>query len=177
MRKTMIGITVCLVRSEDGCFYGYWGGVLARYDEDTLEREVLYEAGSEQHGDLFCLYGDYVYFLEVPHISPFGKKILLYRVKKDGTDLTLLDENVDAAGEFFDGGYPSYLGMDIYEDILYLESEKTVTCYQLDAAGGAEQVDIADTLYGMLPDGYYAALQQTAGNGRKLHCMREVQKG
>ena len=146
-----------LVQSEDGCFYGYWGGVLARYDEDTPEREVLYEAGSEQHGDLFCLYGDYVYFLEVPDITPFGKKILLYRVRKDGTELTLLDENVDAAGEFFDGSCPSYLGMDIYEDILYLVGKKTVTCYRLDAAGGAERVDIGDTLYGMLPDGYYAA--------------------
>ena len=149
-----------LVQSEDGYFYGYWGGMLARYDVETLERTVLYEAGSEQRGGLFCLCGDYVYFLEVPDISPFGKKILLYRVKKDGTDLTLLDENVPAAGEFFDGEYPSYLGMDIYEDILYLMSGKTVTCYRLDAAGGVELTDIADTLYGTLssiPQGYYAS--------------------
>ncbi len=147
-----------LVQSEDGYFYGYWGGVLARYDVDTLERQVLYEAGSEQRGNLFCLYGDYVYFLEVPDISPFGKKILLYRVKKDGTDLTLLDENVDDAGELYDRyEYQSYLGMDIYEDILYLVREKIVTCYRLDVTGGAERADIADTLYGVLPDGYYAA--------------------
>ncbi len=149
-----------LVQTEDGYFYGYWGGMLARYDVDTLERTVLYEAGSEQQGDLFCLYGDYVYFLEVPDITPFGKKILLYRVKKDGTDLTLLDEKVDAPGEFFDGEYPSYWAMDIYEDILYLVRGKTVTCYRLDAAGGAKQADIDDTLYGVLtslPYGYYAA--------------------
>lgn len=147
-----------LVQSEDGYIYGYWGGVLARYDVDTLEREVLYEAGSEQQGNLFCLYGDYVYFLEVPDISPFGKKILLYRVRKDGTDLTLLDENVDDAGEVYDRyEYQSYLGMDIYEDILYLVREKIVTCYRLDVTGGAERTDITDTLYGMLPEGYYAA--------------------
>ncbi len=150
-----------LVQSEDGYFYGYWGGTLARYDVDTLERTVLYEAASEQRGGLFCIYGDYVYFLKVPDISPFGKKILLYRVKKDGTDLTLLDENVPDAGELYDGyEYESYLGMDIYEDILYLMSGKTVTCYRLDAAGGVELTDIADTLYGTLssiPQGYYAS--------------------
>ncbi|MDE5803387.1 MAG: RsiV family protein [Lachnospiraceae bacterium] len=150
-----------LVQSEDGYFYGYWGGTLARYDVDTLERTVLYEAGSEQRGGLFCIYGDYVYFLEVPEISPFGKKILLYRVKKDGTDLTLLDENVPDAGELYDGyEYESYLGMDIYEDILYLMSGKTVTCYRLDDAGGVELTDITDTLYGTItsiPQGYYAS--------------------
>lgn len=149
-----------LVQTEDGYFYGYWGGVLARYDVDTLERTVLYEAASRQRGEWFCLYGDWVYFLKVPDVSPFGKKILLYRVRKDGTDLTLLDENVDAAGEFFDVSCPSYLDMDIYEDILYLVSAETVTCYRLDAAGDAEQVDITDTLYGIpsaQPDDYYAA--------------------
>ncbi|MDE6063425.1 MAG: hypothetical protein K2G20_02410, partial [Lachnospiraceae bacterium] len=149
-----------LVQSEDGYFYGYWGGTLARYDVETLERTVLYGAGSEQRGELFCLYGDYVYFLEVPDISPFGKKVLLYRVKKDGTDLTLLDENVPDAGELYDGyEYRSYLGMDIYEDILYLVGGKNVTCYRLDAAGGVELADMNDTLYGMLssiPRGYYA---------------------
>lgn len=62
-----------LVQTEDGYFYGYWGGVLARYDVDTLERTVLYEAGSEQQGDLFCLYGDYVYFWRCP-ISPLSEK-------------------------------------------------------------------------------------------------------
>ncbi|MBD5480296.1 MAG: DUF3298 domain-containing protein [Lachnospiraceae bacterium] len=150
-----------LVQSDDKYFYGYWGGTLARYDVDTLERTVLYEAASEQRGGWFCLYGDYVYFLEVPEISPFGKKILLYRVKKDGTDLVLLDENVPNAGELYDGyEYESYLGMDIYEDILYLVRGKAVTCYRLDAAGGVELTDITDTLYGTLtsiPEGYYAS--------------------
>lgn len=150
-----------LVQSEDGYFYGYWGGALARYDVDTLERTVLYEAASEQRGGLFCIYGDYVYFLKVPDISPFGKKILLYRVKKDGTDLTLLDENVPDIGELYDEyEYESYLGMDIYEDILYLVRGKTVTCYRLDDAGGVELTDIAETLYGTItsvPQGYSAS--------------------
>ena len=46
-----------LVQSDDKYFYGYWGGTLARYDVDTLERTVLYEAASEQRGGWFCLYG------------------------------------------------------------------------------------------------------------------------
>ena len=36
------------MQTEEGYFYGYWGGVLARYDADTLERTVLYEAAFEQ---------------------------------------------------------------------------------------------------------------------------------
>lgn len=148
-----------LVQTEDGYFYGYWGGVLARYDADTLERTVLYEAASEQRGEWFCLYGDWVYFLEVPDISPYGKKILLYRVRKDGTELTLLDENVPDAGQLYDGyEYQSYLTMDIYENALYLVRGDTVTCYQLNGAGEAEPADsITDTLHGMptsVPYGY-----------------------
>lgn len=139
-----------LVQTEEGYFYGYWGGVLARYDADTLERTVLYEAAFEQTGEWFCIYGDFIYFLEVPCISPYGKKILLYRVRKDGTELTLLDENVPDAGQLYDEyEYRSYWDMDIYEDILYLMRGNTVTCYRLDAAGGVELTDITGTLFGM----------------------------
>ena len=145
------------LQEEDGYFYSYWGGVLARYDADTLEREVLYEAASEQDGRLFCMDGAYIYFLEIPDISPYGKKSILYRVKKDGTGLTVLDENVPDAG-MYDGGssYRQYTAMDIEKDILYLMHDEFVTCYRIKPEGGVEWIDMADTLYGMVPAGFRA---------------------
>ena len=55
---------------------------------------LAYMASWVRYGSPPRIYGDFIYFLEVPCISPYGKKILLYRVRKDGTELTLLDENV-----------------------------------------------------------------------------------
>lgn len=150
-----------LLQEENGYIYGYWGGVLARYDMDTLEREVLYEALSEQDGRLFCMDGEYIYFLEVPDISPYGKKSILYRVKKDGTELTVLDENVPDAGTYYDDEhepnyYKEYEAMDIEKDILYLIRDDMAVCYRIKPEGDVEQIDMADTLYGMIPEGYHA---------------------
>lgn len=144
-----------LLQEEDGYLYSYWGGVLARYDADALEREVLYEAASEQDGRLFCMDGAYIYFLEIPDISPYGKKSILYRVKKDGTGLTVLDENVPDMG-MYDGGssYRQYTAMDIEKDILFLMHDELVTCYRIKPEGGVEQIDREDTLYGMVPAGF-----------------------
>lgn len=148
-----------LLQEENGYIYGYWGGVLARYDADTLEREVLYEAASEQDGRLFCMDGEYIYFLEVPDISPYGKKNILYRVKKDGTELTALDENVPDAGTYYEDHRPNYYkkytAMDIEKDILYLIHDDTAACYRIKPEGGVEQIDVADTLYGMIPEGFH----------------------
>lgn len=144
-----------LLQEEDGYLYSYWGGVLARYDADTLEREVLYEAASEQDGRLFCMDGAYIYFLEIPDISPYGKKSILYRIKKDGTGLVVLDENVPDMG-MYDGGssYRQYTAMDIEKDILYLLHDELVTCYRIKPEGGVEQIDREETLYGMVPAGF-----------------------
>lgn len=149
-----------LLQEEDGYIYGYWGGVLARYNVDTLEREVLYEALSEQDGRLFCMDGEYIYFLEVPDISPYGKKSILYRVKKDGTELTVLDENVPDAGTYYEDDrepnyYKEYEAMDIEKDILYLIHDDMAVCYRIKPDGCVEQIDMADTLYGMIPEGYH----------------------
>ena len=148
-----------LLQEDDGYIYGYWGGVLARYDADTLEREVLYEALSEQDGRLFCMDGEYIYFLEVPDISPYGKKSILYRVKKDGTELTVLDENVPDAGTRYEDRVPKYYreytAMDIEKDILYLIHDDTAACYRIKTEGGVELIDVEDTLYGMIPEGFH----------------------
>lgn len=133
------------------------GGVLARYDADTLEREVLFEAASEQNGRLFCMDESYIYFLEIPDISPYGKKSILYRVKKDGTGLTALDENVPDTGMYAGGSsYRQYTAMDIEKDILYLMHDEAVVCYRIKPDGGVERIDMADTLYGMVPEGFRA---------------------
>ncbi len=146
-----------LLQEEDGYLYGYWGGVLARYDADTLEREVLFEAASEQNGRLFCMDESYIYFLEIPDISPYGKKSILYRVKKDGTGLTALDENVPDTGMYAGGSsYRQYTAMDIEKDILYLMHDEAVVCYRIKPDGGVERIDMADTLYGMVPEGFRA---------------------
>ncbi|MDE7284878.1 MAG: DUF3298 domain-containing protein [Lachnospiraceae bacterium] len=149
-----------LLQEENGYIYGYWGGVLARYDADTLERDVLFEAASEQDGRLFCMDGEYIYFLEVPVISPYGKKSILYRVKKDGTELTVLDENVPDAGTYYEDDYePTYYkeyeAMDIEKDILYLIHDDMAVCYRIKPDGGVELIDMEDSLYGMIPEGFH----------------------
>lgn len=149
-----------LLQEENGYIYGYWGGVLARYDADTLEREVLYEAASEQDGRLFCMDGEYIYFLEVPVISPYGKKNILYRVKKNGTELRVLDENVPDAGTYYEDDheptyYKEYEAMDIEKDILYLIHGDMAVCYRIKPEGGVELIDMEDSLYGMIPEGFH----------------------
>lgn len=149
-----------LLQEENGYIYGYWGGVLARYDADTLEREVLYEAASEQDGRLFCMDGEYIYFLEVPVISPYGKKNILYRVKKNGTELRVLDENVPDAGTYYEDDheptyYKEYEAMDIEKDILYLIHDDMAVCYRIKPEGGVELIDMEDSLYGMIPEGFH----------------------
>ncbi len=90
--------------------------------------------------------------MEVPGISPYGKKILLYRVRKDGTELTLLDENVPDAGQLYDGyEYQSYLTMDICENVLYLVRGDKITCHRLNGAGEVEPADITTDLPYRIP--------------------------
>lgn len=149
-----------LLQEENGYIYGYWGGVLARYDADTLERDVLFEAASEQDGRLFCMDGEYIYFLEVPVISPYGKKNILYRVKKNGTELRVLDENVPDAGTYYEDDhepiyYKEYEAMDIEKDILYLIHDDMAVCYRIKPDGGVELIDMEDSLYGMIPEGFH----------------------
>ena len=74
----------------DGYLYGYWSNRLCRYDLETLEETVLYEAASPQNGD-FCIWGDYIYFMEVPNVNAVEKLYgYLYRVKCDGSEEAVL---------------------------------------------------------------------------------------
>lgn len=142
----------------DGYLYGYWGGRLCRYDMDTLEETVLYEAVSNQAGS-FCIHEGYVYFLERSYVSSLsGEDTRLYRIKCDGTELTLLAEQIPNAGG--DYGYQWYSDdyqIDIYDDIVYLLCGSGENLYfRILENGSVMQVSEAETLYGMLPEGYSA---------------------
>ena len=138
----------------DGYLYAYWGSRLCRYDVETLEETVLYEATSVQNGD-FCVHEGYVYFL-VRHDVTFldGPVTMLYRVGCDGTGLTKLQE-LQTEKEY---------SLDVYGDILYLffkcynRSEKD-NIYLRIREDGVEQVLERETLYGMLPEGFDAEQQ------------------
>ena len=138
----------------DGFLYAYWGNRLCRYNLETLEETVLYEALSAQTGD-FCIYEGYVYFLVRRDVTFLdGPITMLYRVSCDGTELTKLQE-------FRIGnGYR----LDAYDDILYLlleypnyDDEKNI--YLRIGDDGVEQIPERETLYGILPEGYEADRQ------------------
>lgn len=138
----------------DGFLYAYWGSRLCRYDIETLEETVLYEAASAQTGD-FCVHEGYVYFLVRPDVTFLdGPLTMLYRVKCDGTGLTKLQELQIGKG----------YGLDVYGDILYLllryrNSDEEGNIYLRIRDDGVEQVPKSETLYGMLPEGFDAEQQ------------------
>lgn len=146
-----------LLRYADGWFYGYLGGKLIRIEEGTMEVSVLYEAKSTQSGN-FCFYGDDIYFMDIPETSfRGGIRGRLCRIGRDGSNFTVLMENVRL------GEYPEY-GADprnkeriaVYEDILYVMWEENAACFRLLADGNVEEVALSETLYKFLPSGYTA---------------------
>lgn len=143
----------------DGYLYGYWNNRLCRIDLDTLEETVLYEALSPQHGD-FCIWGDYIYFMVVPHVSVVGKiHGNLYRVKCDGSEEAVCLASVRMPRQGGGGQYYGHYILDTYEDILYLIEEyddEENLYFRLDKDGGIARVSADKTLYGQLPAGYSA---------------------
>ncbi|WP_276948688.1 DUF3298 domain-containing protein [Acetatifactor muris] len=135
----------------DGWIYGYWGRRLCRINIDTLEAETLYEAASSQDG-CFCIQDGYIYFLEKRNIDYLdGAKANLRRIKCDGSDMVLLAENIPVQ-EY------QFYRMNFHEDILYLTSAysgpEDDLYFRISMDGTASPVDVSDTLYGLLPEGY-----------------------
>ncbi len=147
----------------DGWLYGYWNNRLCRYDPETLEETVLYEAASPQRGD-FCIWGDYVYFMVIPNVNTLGKRQgNLYRVRSDGSEEAVLLASVDMPGqEITDGridNYFQYYQLDTYEDILYLiqqYGDEENLYFRLDQDGGITPAEEGETLYGRLPEGDFS---------------------
>lgn len=154
----------------DGWLYGYWNNRLCRYDPETLEETVLYETASPQRGD-FCIWGDYVYFMEVPNVNALGKRQgNLCRVKCDGSEEAVLLISVDMPGQKMTDGridnHFQYYQLDTYEDILYLiqqYGDEENLYFRLDQDGGITPAEESETLYGRLPEGDFSRWGNAAG--------------
>lgn len=143
----------------EGYLYGYWNGRLCRYDLETLESHEYFRAASNQSGQ-FCIYGDYIYFLEKPNTSSLtGEDTNLYRVKLDGQTPELLASQIPNASSS-NLNDDSYYQIDIYDDIIYLITQpygRENLYYHLDEQSGSlTRAGEEETLYGMLPYGYLA---------------------
>lgn len=135
----------------DGWIYGYWSRQLCRVNADTLKSEVLFEAKSPQAG-LFSIYDGTIYFVEQRNVSyPEGEKVNLRRMKCDGSRQELLAEDFDIEEN-------TITDIEIYDNILYLLSwsadEEGNQYFRLEEDGSVEEISKADTLYGMVPEGY-----------------------
>ena len=141
----------------DGCLYSYWNNRLCKYDYDTLEETVLYEAASSQ-GGYFCIWGEYVYFMVVPDVNSVGKiHGYLYRVKCDGSEEAKCMASVKMPGQNDRGDYYRDFILDTYEDVLYLIGQRDDTenlYFRLDQDGGISRISESETMYGQLPEGY-----------------------
>ncbi len=145
----------------DGNFlYSYYDGKLIRFDQETEETVLLYQTAST-HALSFCLYKNDIYFVErTGYDSLDDRDTSLWRMGKDGKDLTLLQGDIVNAGTVRFGDDYS---IDIYDDILYLISytsgyengdyiTKTANLYyRLEHDGSVSEVDESETLYGTLP--------------------------
>lgn len=147
----------------DGYLYGYWGGQLCRYALDTLSRKEYFRANSNQSGQ-FCIYEDYIYFLERPHTASLtGVDTCLYQVGLDGRGRKLLTTQVPNTTVEYSGlnNYSDYYEIDIYDDIIYLLSDNfgENIYYRLDRKwNSVKRIEESETLYGMLPEGYKAPI-------------------
>lgn len=141
----------------DGWIYSYWSRRLCRYNPETMEEQVLYEALSPQDGS-FCVEGDYIYFIDKPDVSFVGRVVgTLYRMRCDGSELTELVTELPLSE---DAGYWVYYHYDmmVYEDILYLlpgvEGTEHAFFFQLNGENPAVQVGVEQTVYGKVREPY-----------------------
>lgn len=148
------------IQRDGNCLYGFHSGKLIRFDTDTEETALLYQTASI-HRVNFCLYENDIYFVERSSCdSPDDRDTSLWRIGKDGKNLTLLADDIVNAEMFRDWGDYS---IDIYNNIIYLlhnasvyENDIYVTktanlYYRLEKDGSVSETDESETLYGALP--------------------------
>lgn len=147
------------IQSFDGFLYGYWNGQLCRYDADTLEQYCYFSAESDQFGQ-FCIYEGNIYFLERPSTASLtGVDTCLYMAALGKKNRKLLTTQVpNTTAEYSNHhSYYDYYEIDIYDDIIYLISDKFQenVYYRLDAKlQSVTRAEKSETLYGQLPEGY-----------------------
>lgn len=144
----------------DGWLYGYWSRQLCRIHPQTLEAEVLFEADSPQEG-YFGIYEGMIYFVEQKNISYLnGAKANLWRMECDGSGQELLVEDFEI-GDGYEIGDSALTDLEIYDDIIYLlarfSDEDENLYFRLQENGSVEEITEAETLYGMVPEGFSEA--------------------
>lgn len=135
----------------NGYLYGFWGGRFCRYNLDTWEETLLYEEPCNQAGNFF-IQGEDIYFLTRHGADSLDHAdICLYRMKLDGSELTLLCDNIpDIQGQIWDN-----YEIDMYQDIFYLTSYYNLPDFYYRLEGDeAVPVEESETLYGTIPEGY-----------------------
>lgn len=155
--------------------YSYYDGRLMRTQKEDGETSLLYQT-SPNSRLRFCFYGEFIYFVERKgYDSPDNRDTILCRMEKDGSNLTLLQDNILNAAPlrfityFRERKYNvNEYDIDIYDDIIYLlnytynpqeeeNSTKNSNVYfKLEKDGSVSQIAEEDTLYGSLPEGFSA---------------------
>ncbi len=140
------------LQEADGYLYGSADGKIFRYDKETLEKEVLFEAHTDHIFD-FCIDDGYVYFTDRPRTSSLtDRDTLLYRMKCDGTELTILADDIPNANAS-EHSFATYCPR-VFDDIIYLTYYNEQRFYRLsDSGDGLQELSIEDTVYGKLPTG------------------------
>lgn len=112
----------------EGYLYGFWDGVLYRYDLETKERIVLYESVVDEDLD-FCIYEGRIYFTERDLADTLTfMDTRLCQVYCDGSYMRLLDRHVPDDREE-DRYARSCYDIVVYEDIIYLKSRSGEDLY------------------------------------------------
>lgn len=155
--------------------YSYYDGRLVRTQKEDGETSLLYQT-SPNSRLRFCFYGEFIYFVERKgYDSPDNRDTSLYRMEKDGSGLTLLQDDIVNAAPlrfityFIEGKYNvNEYDIDICDDIIYLlnytytpqeeenSAENSNVYFKLEKDGSVSQIAEADTLYGNLPEGFSA---------------------
>ena len=148
------------IQRDGRCLYSFYSGRLICFDRETQQSTVLYQTASCHVLD-FCLYGDDIYFVErTSYDSLDDRDTSLWRIGKDGGNLTLLQDDILNAETAID---QTNYSIDIYDNILYLLNDthryddgdhiaETANLYfHLKNDGSVSEASEAETLYGMLP--------------------------
>lgn len=148
------------IQRDGNYLYSYYKGRLIRLDKETGETRLLYQTAST-HELNFCLHENDIYFVErTGYDSLDDRDTSLWRIGKDGSDLTLLQGDIVNAGTVRD--WCNY-SIDMYDNILYLinythryENGNYITetanlYYRLENDGSVSEAQETETLYGMLP--------------------------
>lgn len=149
------------MQRDGDCFYSYCPGNLIRFDTRSNEITLLYQT-APTHLLNFCLHGNDIYFVERTGCDSLDSKdTSLWRVGKNGKNLTLLQDDIVNADTFREW-YSNY-DIDIYDDIIYLLNhtseyqdgefirKNASLYYRLNQDGTVSEAEESETLYGTLP--------------------------